>query len=116
MAKIVPSERLRRELDEVLAGVAGYDDRVEAVARIGAWLIMQQALEDEVTEFLGRKRYQRADADDAAIYRNGYEPRTVKRRAARCSLSVHGSARRRSWGLRATCSARASPARTRWRR
>ncbi len=48
---------------------------MEAVARLGARLAMQ-ALEDEVTEFLGRERYQRADG--AAIYRNGYEPRTVK--------------------------------------
>jgi len=81
MAKIVPSERLRRELDEVLAGVGEHDDPVEAVARLGARLIMQQALEDEVTEFLGRERYARAedgDRDAGAIYRNGYEPRTVK--------------------------------------
>src|SRR5215213_767961 len=77
MAKIVPSERLRRELDEVLAGVAECDDPVEAVARLGARLIMQQALEDEVTEFLGRERYGRA-TDGGAIYRNGYEPRSVR--------------------------------------
>src|SRR5215216_5729330 len=77
MAKIVPSERLRRELDELLAGVGGCDDPVEAVARLGARLILQQALEDEVSEFLGRERYQRVD-DGGAIYRNGYEPRTVK--------------------------------------
>jgi putative transposase len=77
MAKIVPSERLRRELDEVLAGVRELDDPVEAVARLGARLIMQQALEDEVSEFLGRERYARA-GDGAAIYRNGYEPRVVK--------------------------------------
>jgi putative transposase len=76
MAKIVPSERLRRELDAVLAGVGEHDDPVEAVARVGARLIMQQALEDEVTEFLGRERYARANG--AATYRNGYEPRTVK--------------------------------------
>ena len=76
MAKIVPSERLRRELDEVLAGVGEHDDPVEAVARLGARLILQQALEDEVTEFLGRERYQRAEG--GAVYRNGYEPRTVK--------------------------------------
>jgi hypothetical protein len=44
---------------------------------LGARLILQQALEDEVTEFLGRERYVRA-AEDAAIYRNGYEPRVVK--------------------------------------
>src|SRR4051812_32072484 len=78
MAKIVPSERLRRELDEVLAGVAESDDPVEAVARLGARLIMQQALEAEVTEFLGRERYARADEGGAAVYRNGYEPRVVK--------------------------------------
>jgi putative transposase len=77
MAKIVPSERLRRELDEVLAGVGEHDDPVEAVARLGARLIMQQALEDELTEFLGRERYARAD-DGPAAYRNGYEPRVVK--------------------------------------
>jgi transposase-like protein len=77
MAKIVPSERLRRELDQVLAGVGEHGDPVEAVARLGARLILQQALEDEVTEFLGRERYQRAD-EGAAVYRNGYESRTVK--------------------------------------
>ena len=37
---------------------------------------MQQALEDEVTEFLGRGRYERAE--ETVSYRNGYEPRTVK--------------------------------------
>lgn len=63
MAKIVPSERLRRELDEVLAGVAECDDPVEAVARLGARLIMQQALEDEVTEFLGREELVRRTRD-----------------------------------------------------
>jgi transposase-like protein len=37
---------------------------------------LQQALEDEVSEFLGRGRYQRAE--DTVSHRNGYEPRTVK--------------------------------------
>jgi putative transposase len=70
-------ERLRRELDEVLAGIGEHDDPVEAVA-LGARLILQHALEDEVTEFLGRKRYERAGGAASAVYRNGYEPRTVK--------------------------------------
>jgi len=42
MAKIVPSERLRRELDEVLAGIGDHDDPVEAVARLGARVKGQQ--------------------------------------------------------------------------
>jgi putative transposase len=79
MARVVPSERLRRELDQVLAGVGEHDDPVEAVARLGARLILQQALEDEVSEFVGRERYARAaDADGGVVYRNGYQPRVVK--------------------------------------
>src|SRR3954452_18174971 len=77
MKKVVPSERLRRELDDVLNGIIEEQDPIEAVARLGARLILQQALEDEVTEFVGRERYERADSG-GAIYRNGSEPRTVK--------------------------------------
>jgi transposase-like protein len=37
---------------------------------------LQQALEDEVTEFLGRRRYERAE--ETVSHRNGHEQRTVK--------------------------------------
>jgi transposase-like protein len=37
---------------------------------------LQQALEDEVTEFLGGARYERAE--EAVSHRNGYEPRRVQ--------------------------------------
>jgi len=78
MKKVVPSERLRRELD-VLNGITEEQDPVEAVARLGARLILQQALEDEVTEFVGRGRYERADGGEGVIYRNGFaEPSTVR--------------------------------------
>ena len=60
MEKVSPSERFRSELDEVLAGVGEEQDPIERVGRLGARLILQQALEDEVTEFLGRRRYERA--------------------------------------------------------
>jgi putative transposase len=76
MEKVAPSERFRSELDEVLAGVVGEDDPIEVVGRLGARLILQQALEDEVTEFLGRRRYERAG--ETVSHRNGHEPRTVK--------------------------------------
>jgi transposase-like protein len=75
MARVVPGERFRRELDEVLAGVDGEADPLERIGRLGPRLILQQALEDEVTEFLGRVRYERAE--EAVSYRNGYEPRRV---------------------------------------
>src|SRR3954470_24171024 len=76
MKKVVPSERFRRELDELLADVEDADaDPIERIGRLGARLILQQALEDEVTEFLGRVRYERAR--DPVSHRNGYEPRRV---------------------------------------
>ncbi|HEX7513287.1 MAG TPA: IS256 family transposase [Candidatus Methylomirabilis sp.] len=76
MEKVAPSERFRRELDEVLAGVGEEHDPVEVVGRLGARLILQQALEDEVTEFLGRSRYERTE--EPVSHRNGHEPKTIK--------------------------------------
>jgi putative transposase len=76
MARVAPSERFRTELDEAMAGVDDDRDPVETIGRLGARLILQQALEDEVTEFLGRGRYERAG--ETVSHRNGYEPRTVK--------------------------------------
>src|SRR5215216_8159321 len=76
MARVAPSERFRAELDEALAGVGQEQDPVEMIGRLGARLILQQALEDEVTEFLGRARYERAE--EAVSHRNGYEPRKVQ--------------------------------------
>src|SRR5664279_463342 len=76
MEKVAPSERFRRELDEVLAGVGEEQGPIETVGRLGARLILQQALEDEVTEFLGRRRYERAG--EPVSHRNGHEPKTVK--------------------------------------
>jgi predicted metal-dependent hydrolase len=43
---------------------------VELIGRLGARLILQQALEDEVSEFLGRSRYERAEetVSHVAVY------------------------------------------------
>ena len=79
MKKVVPSERLRRELDDVLAGIGEEQDPIEAVARLGARLILQQALEDKVSDVVGRGRYERAEGGEEVIYRNGFaEPSTVR--------------------------------------
>ena len=113
MARVVPSERFRRELDEVLAGVDGGGDPVERIGRLGARLILQQALEDEVTEFLGRVRYERAS--EPVSHRNGYEPRRVVTTAGRVR-APQGAQRARS-GSRAGFSASTSLARmpsSRW--
>jgi putative transposase len=53
---------------------------VEQVARLGAPLLLQSALEAEVTAFLGQDRYERAAGSETARdgMRNGYCPVTVK--------------------------------------
>src|SRR5437764_392386 len=84
MARVAPSERFRIELDEALAGVGQEQDPVEVVGRLGARLILQQALEEEVTEFLGRGRYERAG--ETVSHRNGYEPKAVRTTNGRVEL------------------------------
>ena len=66
MARVAPSERFRAELDEALARVGQEQDPVEMIGRLGARLILQQALEDEVTEFLGRARRARSSSSARA--------------------------------------------------
>ena len=114
MASIAPSERLRRELDETIAGAGDEHDPIEAIGRLGARLILQQALEDELSEFLGRERYERRG--EPIAHRNGYEPVTVKTTAARSSLSGRACATPPRSTSRARSSARAWLGRTRWKR
>ena len=52
---------------------------IEEVARLGAQLMIQAAVEAEVTEFLGRARYQRAAA--ARTRRPGRATATARRRS-----------------------------------
>lgn len=64
--RVTPSERLRAEVDEVFASGADLATAIEQVARIGARLLLQTAIEAEATEFLGRERYARAATCDGA--------------------------------------------------
>jgi transposase-like protein len=59
-----------------MAGVDDDRDPVKTIGRLGARLMLQQALGDEVTEYPGRVRYERAG--ERVSHRNGYEPRTTK--------------------------------------
>ena len=47
------------------------------LGRLGAQLILQRAVEEEVTQFLGRAHYQRAPGLPGKGYRNGTRPRRV---------------------------------------
>jgi putative transposase len=87
--RVSPTERVRGHIDELFASGRQLPDILEEVARLGAQLLMQAALEAEITEFLGRGRYQRAAASGDARpgSRNGYREVTVKTTAGPVHLS-----------------------------
>src|SRR6266542_6690227 len=88
-ARVSPTERIRARVDELFAEDRPLPEVLEEVARLGAQLLMQAALEAEVTEFLGRSRYQRAAAGEDARpgSRNGYREVTVKTTAGPVALA-----------------------------
>ena len=79
-ARVSPTEKIRDEIDALFTEGIDVVATLEQVARLGARLILQTAVEAEVKEFLGRARYQRvADVQDArAGSRNGFCPTTIK--------------------------------------
>jgi len=87
--RVSPTDRIRGHIDELFAQDKALPEILEQVARLGAQLLMQAALEAEVTEFLGRDRYQRAAACDDARpgSRNGYREVTVKTTAGPVQLA-----------------------------
>jgi putative transposase len=87
--RVSPTDRIRGHIDELFARDRPLPEILEEVARLGAQLLMQAALEAEVTEFLGRDRYQRAAACQEARpgSRNGYREVTVKTTAGPVSLA-----------------------------
>src|SRR6266496_379195 len=78
--RVSPTGKIRAEIDALFDGERDLSEIIEDVARLGARLIIQTALEAEVEVFLGRARYQRAaDCPDArAGSRNGYCDTTIK--------------------------------------
>jgi len=87
-SRVSSAERLRVEIDEVFAGSGDLAGGVEQVARLGAQLLLQAALEAEVSEFLGRERYARQAGTEQARegMRNGYCPTTIKTTAGPVTL------------------------------
>lgn len=78
MKKIPPSERIRKEQEEILqAGVSG-KNLLGVFLQKGMQLVMQELLEKEATEHLQRGHYKRRKETSPLGYRNGYEACRVK--------------------------------------
>jgi putative transposase len=87
--RVSRADRVHGHIDELFASGKPLPEILEGVARLGAQLLMQAALEAEITEFPGRDRYQRAaGCEDARPgSRNGYREVTVKTTAGPVQLS-----------------------------
>ena len=78
--RVSPTDRIRARIDELFSQDRELPEILEDVPRLSAQLLIQAALEAEVTQFLGRDRYQRVAACPGASprSRNGYREVTVK--------------------------------------
>jgi putative transposase len=77
--RIAPSERKAQELRALLEGqgeAQSGGELLSALVRLSTERILQEALEQEQTEALGRARYERRAGSQG--YRNGYENGTLK--------------------------------------
>jgi transposase-like protein len=78
MQKVPPSEKLRKEIDEILSGQLEKDEDVLGLMIDRSLKMMfQKILEEEVRDYLGRDYYER-NSGRRKGYRNGYEPKRVK--------------------------------------
>mgnify|MGYP001817035440 FL=1 len=84
--RIAPSARIEEAIEEVLLG--GLDDpgRLSELGRLGAQLVLQRAVEEEVTAFLGRARYERTET--ATGSRNGHRPRRVQTAEGEITIAI----------------------------
>jgi putative transposase len=81
-----PSAEIEDQIDQLLAVGVGENPRrsLSELARLGARLIIQRAVEDEFDAWLGRSRYERRPDHQRGLrnfgsgLRNGYRPRRVQ--------------------------------------
>jgi putative transposase len=88
-SRVSPTDKVRAEIDALFGSGRDLAEIIEDVARLGARLLIQTAVEAEVDEFLGRARYQRriGTAEARAGSRNGFGATTVRTTAGPVSVA-----------------------------
>jgi transposase-like protein len=76
MPKIAPSEQVRQQLQAMLDGGTS-ETPISQFLRRAVQRVVQELLEQEVADYLGRERYERRE-DAQPGYRNGYEPGRIR--------------------------------------
>src|SRR6266567_4741246 len=87
MDRIAPSARLEAQIAELLTeGLAVDRERLAELGRLGARLVLQRAVDEEVAAFLSRARYQRTPA--ATGSRNGTRPKPIQTAEGEISIAM----------------------------
>jgi putative transposase len=86
---VPPSAEIEEQIDALLAVGVGENPReaLTELARLGARLIIQRAVEDEFDAWLGRARYERR-AEAPPGLRNGFRPRRVQTAEGELSVQI----------------------------
>jgi putative transposase len=93
---VPPSAEIEAQIDELLAVGVGEHPResLSELAKLGARLIIQRAVEDEFDAWLGRARYERRPDYQRGLrnyengLRNGFRPRTVQTAEGELSVEI----------------------------
>ncbi len=84
--RIAPSVEIEEAIDQVLLDGLDEPDHLAELGRLGARLVLHRAVEEEVTAFLGRARYERTP--EARGSRNGTRPRRVQTAEGELTIAV----------------------------
>ena len=87
IARIAPSARLEQQIEELLTnGLGEASEHLAELGRLGARLVLQRAVDEEVAEFLGRARYQRTPTANGS--RNGTRPKPIQTAEGEISIAM----------------------------
>lgn len=80
MQRIPPSQKIGHRITEMLnRGLEGEGDLTSTILQLGMERLVQEIVEQEVADYLGRDHYQRRQpGQEHRGYRNGYEPGRVR--------------------------------------
>ena len=77
IARIAPSARLEQQIEELLtSGLGDKSEHLTELGRLGARLVLERAVDEEVAAFLSRARYERTPT--ATCSRNGTLPKPIQ--------------------------------------
>jgi len=88
MKKIPPSERISKEIEDILQnGMPEDEDLLSTLIRKSVKKLIQEVIEQEVHDYLGRGYFKR-DNQSRPGYRNGYENKYIRTSEGRLALEV----------------------------